>query len=191
MSKLFVESVLTRRMHFGITEIQNDDFHQFIERQAKNKFESICIDEGFVKPNSLKVVTISTGFLNKTKISFDVTFECEIFLPMNDAIINCKAVSCTRAGIRAVSSTEEISPFVAFITREHNLSEIIKIEKDEKFSAIILASRYELNDKQVSIIGKFIKRKRKEQEDDEEEGELKQVRKKGEKEKKQKKTSKE
>ena len=156
-TKLFIQSVLSRRLHFSITQLQGVNFDTFVQSQAKLQFENVCIDEGFVRPNSLKVISVSTGILNKTKISFEVMFECEIFYPMNEAIIFCKAVSSTKAGVRAISANEDISPFVAFITREHNLNDkdYLKLEKNETFYASILASRYELNDKQVSIIGKF------------------------------------
>jgi DNA-directed RNA polymerase subunit E'/Rpb7 len=168
-TNLFVESVLSRRLHFLITDLRlntSDEFQQFVETQAKNEFEGICIDEGYVRPNTLKVVNISSGLLERSKISYDVMFRCEIFRPVADAVISCKAISATKAGIRAMSSSAssvESSPFIAFITREHNVKEkdYLKTEKDETFLASILAFRFELNDKNVSIIGKFLKKKKK------------------------------
>lgn len=162
-TNLFIESVLSRRLYLLITDLLIDDadaFHAFVENKMKNEYEGICIDEGFVRVNTVKVVNISAGMLHRTQIAYDVTFRCEIFRPVNDAIISCKAISSTRAGIRAISAVEEPTPFIAFITREHNMKEreYLKTEQDQTFLASIIAFRFELNDKSVSVLGKFIKK---------------------------------
>jgi hypothetical protein len=163
VTPLFIESVISRRFHFTITDLSLDDtteFHSFVENKVKNELEGNCIDEGFVRPNTIKVITISSGLLNRSQVSYDIIFRCEIFHPVIDSVLSCRAISATRAGIRAISSDDETSPFIAFITREHNLKEkdYSKTEENHIFLASVIAFRFELNDKRVSVIGKLIKK---------------------------------
>jgi DNA-directed RNA polymerase subunit E'/Rpb7 len=159
--KMYITSLLTRRLDFGIAELESNEIETLFLNKTKMSFESICIDEGFVKPNSIKVISYSAGLIGVHSISFDITFECDIFRPVDSELITCKALSITKAGIRAVSSTETPSPFVAFITREDNLKDqkFLKIEEQDVFHATIIGHRFELNDKYVSILGKFVDEK--------------------------------
>ena len=101
---------------------------------------------------------------------FDVVFECSVCYPVAGMLLNCVAKNITKAGIRAESSEESPSPFVLFIARDHFYSNdyFNSIEENDKFIARVIAQRFELNDKYVSVIAepvspkddKFIKKPR-------------------------------
>jgi hypothetical protein len=73
-------------------------------------------------------------------------------------LLNCIAKNITKAGIRAESSEEMPSPFVLFIARDHFYSSdyFNSVEEKEKFVARVIAQRFELNDKYVSIIAELV-----------------------------------
>jgi hypothetical protein len=116
--------------------------------------ESKCIVEGFVKAGSIKVITYSSGLIKGEHILFDVVFECDVCYPVAGMLLNCVAKNITKAGIRAESSEETPSPFVLFIARDHYYSNdyFNSIEENDKFIARVIAQRFELNDKYVSVI---------------------------------------
>jgi hypothetical protein len=72
--------------------------------------------------------------------------------------LNCIAKNITKAGIRAESSDEQPSPFILFIARDHYYSSdyFNSIEENEKFVARVIAQRFELNDKYVSVIAELV-----------------------------------
>jgi hypothetical protein len=72
--------------------------------------------------------------------------------------LNCIAKNITKAGIRAESSDEQPSPFVLFIARDHFYDNeyFNSIEENDKFIARVIAQRFELNDKYISIIAEPI-----------------------------------
>ena len=72
--------------------------------------------------------------------------------------LNCIAKNITKAGIRAESSDEQPSPYVLFVARDHYYaSEYFNgIEENEKFVARVIAQRFELNDKYVSVIAELV-----------------------------------
>jgi hypothetical protein len=76
-------------------------------------------------------------------------------------LMNCIAKNITKAGIRAESSEETPSPFVLFIARDHYYASdyFNSIEEKEKFTARVIAQRFELNDKYVSIIAELVPQK--------------------------------
>ena len=85
-------------------------------------FEGKCIVEGFVKRDSCKILTFSSGMVKANNVIFEVVFECQICCPVENMHIECVAKNITKAGIRAESSTESPSPIIVFITRDHQYS---------------------------------------------------------------------
>ena len=130
------------------------NIHQTIERVIASMVEGKCIVEGFVKTGSVRVITYSSGLLKGENVLFDVVFECEVCYPVSGMLLNCVAKNITKAGIRAESAEENPSPFVLFIARDHYYSSdyFNSIEENEKFIARVIAQRFELNDKYVSVI---------------------------------------
>ena len=146
------------------------NIHLTIERVISSMVEGKCIVEGFVKTGSTRVITYSSGLLKGENVIFDVVFECSVCYPVAGMLLNCVAKNITKAGIRAESSEESPSPFVLFIARDHFYSNdyFNSIEENDKFVARVIAQRFELNDKYVSVIAepvspkddKFIKKPR-------------------------------
>jgi DNA-directed RNA polymerase subunit E'/Rpb7 len=128
-----------------------------IETTISKMIGGKCIVEGYVKPNSIKVVTYSSGTIKGQNVIFDVVFLCEVCYPVSGMLLNCVAKNITKAGIRAESSDEIPSPFVLFIARDHYYSSDMfnSIQENDKFVARVIAQRFELNDKYVSIIGEI------------------------------------
>jgi len=117
-----------------------------------------CIVEGYVKPASIKVISFSSGIVKGENILFDVVFNCEVCYPVAGMNLNCMAKNITKAGIRAESTDEQPSPFVLFVARDHYYSSdyFNSIEENEKFTARVIAQRFELNDKYVSVIAELV-----------------------------------
>jgi hypothetical protein len=117
-----------------------------------------CIVEGYVKPGSIRVITFSSGIVKGENIVFDVVFNCDVCFPVAGMNLNCIAKNITKAGIRAESVDEQPSPFVLFIARDHYYSNeyFNSIEENERFIATVIAQRFELNDKYVSVIAQLV-----------------------------------
>jgi DNA-directed RNA polymerase subunit E'/Rpb7 len=162
-------SQITKTIILPISAV-GKNIHQTIERVISSMVENKCIVEGFVKVGSTRVITYSSGLLKGENVLFDVVFECSVCYPVAGMLLNCVAKNITKAGIRAESSEENPSPFVLFIARDHYYSNdyFNSIEENDKFVARVIAQRFELNDKYVSIIAepvppkddKFIKKPR-------------------------------
>ena len=125
-------------------------------------FEGKCLVEGFIKPNSSKIITYSSGLIERgNQISFEVIFECDICFPVEGTKITCIAKNITKAGVRAESAFDMPSPIVVFIARDHhyNIADFGSIKEGDKITVRVIGQRFELNDKFISIIGEFVKEK--------------------------------
>ena len=151
---------ITKNIMLPITAI-GKNLQQTIEQTIASMVEGKCMVEGFVKSNSVKVITFSSGIVKGENILFDVVFECEVCFPVAGMLLNCVAKNITKAGIRAESSEETPSPFILFVARDHFYSSdyFNSIEENEKFVARVIAQRFELNDKYVSVFGELVPQK--------------------------------
>jgi DNA-directed RNA polymerase subunit E'/Rpb7 len=154
---------ITKSIMLPMTAI-GKNLQQTLENTITKMVGGKCIVEGYVKSGSVKVITFSSGIVKGENILFDVVFNCEVCYPVSGMNINCIAKNITKAGIRAESADETPSPFVLFIARDHFYASdyFNSIEENEKFVARIIAQRFELNDKYVSIIAELVPPKERE-----------------------------
>ncbi len=151
---------ITKSVVLPVTAI-GTNLHQTIEDLIAKMIEGKCIVEGYVKPGSVKVITFSSGLVKGDNVIFNAVFGCEVCYPVAGMNLSCVAKNITKAGIRAESADENPSPFVLFVARDHFYSSdyFNSIEEGEKFTARVVASRFELNDKFVSVIAELIVKK--------------------------------
>jgi hypothetical protein len=112
-----------------------------------------------VKPGSIKIINISSGTLQGRFIEFEVVFECNICCPVEGMQIKCYAKNITQAGIRAFTSLDEKnSPVIIYVSRDHHSTneDFNSIREKDAIRIRVIGQRFELNDKQVSIIGELL-----------------------------------
>jgi|UniRef100_A0A6C0KRV3 DNA-directed RNA polymerase subunit E'/Rpb7 len=148
---------ITKNIMLPMTAV-GKNLQQTLENTITKMVAGKCIVEGFVKPGSIKIITFSSGIVKGENILFDIVFNCEVCYPVAGMNLNCIAKNITKAGIRAESSDEEISPFILFIARDHYYASdyFNSIEENEKLVARVIAQRFELNDKYISIIAELV-----------------------------------
>ena len=131
---------------------------QTLENTITKMVGGKCIVQGYIRPGSIRVITFSSGIIKGENIIFDVVFNCEVCYPVAGMNLNCIAKNITKAGIRAESADEEKSPFILFVARDHYFANeyFNSIEENEKFVARVIAQRFELNDKYISIIAELV-----------------------------------
>jgi len=157
-SHVYIRSLLTQKTVLKYDEV-NLELFDILEAKIKKLNEGKCIKEGYVKNNSVKLLTYSSGELFDNKILFECVFECLITNPVESTLIHCIAKSITKVGVRAeLIVDDENSPYVIFIARDHhyNNESFSQIKENDIIQVRILGQRYELNDKFISIIAELI-----------------------------------
>lgn len=158
LMSIYSKVLITRTISLSIKSV-GKNIRQIIEMEVGNIFEGKCLVEGFVKPKTTKIISFSSGLIERgTNISFEVVFECEICFPVEGMLLTCEAKNITKAGIRCESSEEKPSPIVVFIARDHhyNNNYFSSIQEGDKVNIRVIGQRFELNDKFISIIGELV-----------------------------------
>ena len=163
LASIYSRSIISRNIVLPITAI-GKNLKQTIEEYISFNFEGKCVVEGFIKPNSSKIITYSSGTIKRgNMVAFDAVFECEVCFPVEGTIISCIAKNNTKAGITAESADEKPTPVIVFIARDHHYSssQFNEIKEGDKINVRVIGQRFELNDKCVSVIGELMKQNNK------------------------------
>lgn len=159
IASIYSRSLITRNISLPINAI-GKNIKEVLEENIAFNFEGKCFVEGYIKTGSVKLITYSSGLVERGNyVVFEIVFECDICFPVEGMLINCLAKNITKAGIRAESADAIPSPVVVFIARDHhyNNAQFASIQVDEKFMVRVIGQRFELNDKYVSVIGELVR----------------------------------
>lgn len=155
---LYSRAVLSHKVQLPFI-IVGTNIEKTIQHTISSKMEGKCIVEGYVRPGSIKIINISSGTLQGRFIEFEVVFECSICCPVEGMQIKCYAKNITQAGIRAFTSLDEKnSPVIIYVSRDHHSTNeyFNSIREKDAIRIRVIGQRFELNDKQVSIIGELL-----------------------------------
>jgi DNA-directed RNA polymerase subunit E'/Rpb7 len=161
LQTIYSRCLLTRKIVLPMSSI-GKNLKENIEIHIKDNFEGKCFVEGFIKPDSIKIITHSSGTIERGNcVLFEIVFECDVCFPVEGMIVSCIAKNITKAGIRAESAEEVPSPVVVFVAKDHhfNTPQFSEIKEGDKINIRVIGQRFELNDKYVSIIGELMKEK--------------------------------
>jgi len=156
---IYSKVLITRIISLNIIYI-GSNIKQTLEKIISSSIEGKCVVEGFVKPNSVHILTYSSGIIQAEYIVFDVAFECEICSPVEGMHIDCVVKNITKAGVRAETS-EVPTPIIIFIARDHHYksSYFSDIKPEQNIKVKVIGQRFELNDKYISIIAELLEPK--------------------------------
>jgi len=157
LDSIYSRCLITRSITLPMVSV-GKNVKETIEKSVKHTIEGKCIVEGFVKVNSTKIITYSSGIIHGGNIVFEVVLECEVCFPVEGMKIECVARNITKAGIRAESATDSPSPIVVFIARDHQYQskQFSDVQEGDKIRIRVIGQRFELNDKYISIIAELV-----------------------------------
>jgi len=163
IASLYIRSVITKKITIQFHNV-GSNLSETLEEIIKSSIEGKCIVEGYVKPDSTRIITYSAGMLLSNDVQFDVVFECYICFPVEGMLLNCTVKNVNKAGIKAESSDNTPSPVVVFIARDHSYSNSLfaELKEGDKFVARVIGQRFELNDPNISIIADVVNQPQKE-----------------------------
>ena len=157
--EIYSPAIITRSINIPIINI-GKNLKDTLKIIIVNEIQGKCISEGYIKEDSITIISYSNGVVDGYIINFNVVFECLVCNPVEGMIITCIAKNITKAGIRAQLS-EENNPLVIFIARDHNYmsKNFSSIEDNQIIKIRVIGKRFELNDTYISIIAELYENK--------------------------------
>lgn len=150
--KILINDTLS--IHFNKV---NNNLENYLVTCIKNNVEGKCSKHGYIKKDSVNLLSYSCGELVSDKAIFTIVYECLNSLPCENMELNCFVTSITKVGLKARISNED-NPYLIFIARDHNYDKenFSKVNVDDIINVRVIGHRYELNDECISIIAEFI-----------------------------------
>jgi DNA-directed RNA polymerase subunit E'/Rpb7 len=157
---IYMQNILYKQVTLPFHNIGNN-IAELLNEKISRKFEGRCNEEGYIKPNSIRLISFSAGEIRGKEVLFTVSFECLVCRPVEGQRFKCIVKNVTKAGIRA-ETTEAISPVVVFIARDHhhNIHAFSTLKANDEINVRVIGIRYELNDKYISVIAEYVEPKK-------------------------------
>jgi DNA-directed RNA polymerase subunit E'/Rpb7 len=117
LASIYSKGVLTRKCSLSINEI-GKNIKEILESKLKRELEGKCCKDGYIKEDSLQIVTYSSGKIHDgSHIMFEVVIEVLIAFPVEGMLIEATADVITKAGIKAsIPETDPLNdPFISVI----------------------------------------------------------------------------
>ena len=148
---IYSKNMLSRKIVLPFTSV-GSNLNEILKEKLEEDLYNKCCKEGYIKTDSIRIVSYSSGIIQENNVNFDVLFECLICHPIEGQIIKCKVENITRAGIRAIYFKETKSPITIFIARDHHYDNkyFSTIKEEDVILIKVIGIRYELNDETIS-----------------------------------------
>jgi len=155
---IYMKSMLTTRILVPMVKI-DVYISQHLERKIRENIEGKCIAEGFVRPNSVKVISHSAGVIKNGDIEFTVVYECFVCHPVEGMNVDFIVKTITKAGIHGYveDTTLDIKPIIVFIARDHHYANryFSKINEGDKVTGKIFGVNFQLNDQHIYVVAEL------------------------------------
>ena len=154
-NEIFIPIIITKNITLAFTKI-DQNIKQTLKKKLAETFEGKCNIEGYIKKDSVNIISYSCGVLKSYNIEFTILFECLVCHPVEGMIINCVVKDITKAGIRAELPNND-KTLIIFIARDHHYysQKFSLIKVGEEIKIKVLGQRFELNDKFISVIAEL------------------------------------
>lgn len=157
-TSIYAKNILTRRISLPFTSI-GSNVKLNIKSELEDKLYTKCCEEGYIKNNSIKILSYSSGILTDINVEFDVMFECLVCHPVEGQLIDCTVKNVTKAGIRATYTKEDESPITIFVARDHHYDNdyFSSLKENDDIVVKVIGIRFELGDDNISVLSEIKK----------------------------------
>ena len=131
--------------------------------KLKNKIEGKCIKQGYVKKNSLQVISRSAGKIYDGhftgEIVYKIKYSVEVCNPPEGQILNCLVHNINKMGILAnIGNNPKDSPLMILLPRhQHQEKDIFKdIVLGDSISVEIIGKKFELHDTKIHVVASLL-----------------------------------
>jgi DNA-directed RNA polymerase subunit E'/Rpb7 len=153
---LYIKNIISKKLTVPIKYV-GINIKSVLEKILADNFEGKCCIEGYVKHDSVKIITYSCGNITGNLAIFTVVFEFLVCNPPHGMRISCAVKNITNAGILARVDDGIYSPVNIFIARDHhyNIPYFSELNVGDIIMVRVIGQRFELNDTFVSVIAEL------------------------------------
>ncbi len=156
MENIYFKCILKKKIKVD-PKYLNENLDKYLISYLQNKIEGKCMDEGYIRPESIKLLKRSAGQLLGSRFTGDITYEvaysAEVCNPSLGSIIDAKVQYVTKVGLMCLNGP--LSLFVPKVNHENNLDNFLKIKSGDMVRIEVISKKYSLNDSEIKVTGKI------------------------------------
>lgn len=152
---IWVNSIIEREVVLPFSSVGNN-LKELLTLKLRKDIEGKCTVDGYIKNNSINIISYSSGVLEGDLIRFSVSIECDICNPVQGMSMCIKAINITKAGIRGIYP-KGISPVEVLLPRDwhYNSKDFSNIKEEDILIVKVIGQRYELGDDKIQVMGEI------------------------------------
>ena len=122
--------------------------------KIKDNYGDRCVSNGYLDGSSIEIVERTIGKIIASHLNgdiiYDVRFSANICNPIKGMEITATVENINKMGIMA-----KVKPLVIVLARQHHINRkcFKNITVGQEIKLVVVGSRFELNDKEISVIG--------------------------------------
>lgn len=152
---LYIPNILSKKLSIKCEELE-EDIDELLKKKLINSIGNRCLKEGYVNGESVNIISRTIGTINPNhfngEVYYNVQYEALICNPIKDMTIQCKIKNINQLGIMAEVDCLTIVVAKQYIDQSRPLE---SFTIGDNIMVTIVGSRFDLNDKYITIIGKL------------------------------------
>lgn len=159
---VYIRCLLRRRVKLP-SRLQNKNAQESIIDILKATVEGVCGADGFVRPNSIEIKSISPGTLEMSSLkgmaTYNVLFSADLCNPAVGDILTCRVENVNTYGVLAVNMSETRVLEVILprqpISFEHSIP-LEDMEPGDTLSLEVLGRQFKLGQRTITLVGRAV-----------------------------------
>ena len=162
-SSIYEKKVLSDVIHLRPNQLNYSNINDIILQNLKNKVEGRCISEGYIKPESVEIVSRNPGIMENHDFSGSLTYNikyiCDICIPKPGQIVECIIDTHDDTNSVCYIGDEDSSPMEIYLFRDHYIgnASYVNLKKGDKILITIMDMQIEYG-KKILASGIFEKK---------------------------------
>ena len=134
---------------------------EILTTQIKQEIEGKCINEGYIKRDSIKIINRSVGRIMDMQfngnIIYNIIYTAGVCNPHEGMVLKCYVENINKMGIMAYIKDDN-SPLNILLAKQHHQDNdyFTDLKENDEIFVSILGKRFEFGDEKISIIGRLI-----------------------------------
>tara|TARA_B100001057_G_scaffold500376_1_gene615094 strand:+ start:1516 stop:2013 length:498 start_codon:yes stop_codon:yes gene_type:complete len=127
-------------------------------KNLKEKVEKKCINVGYIRPNSVKILSRTMGMINNAdftgKISYTIKYSADVFKMNNNQMIMCRVANMDKSQTICYLGDQEDSPVEIYLFKHHHVGnqKFANLKVNDIINVKIAGFKYEFKDTQMIAI---------------------------------------
>ena len=142
----------------------NYNIDEILKKKLALKVEGRCIKEGYVKPDSVEIISRTLGHLINSNfsgtINYVIKFKADICIISNNQIVTCEIYNKDKSAAICYIGEPETSPVEIYLHQQHHIGNIeyANLKKEDIIKVKIARTSYEYKDKKIIANGTLVEK---------------------------------